>query len=171
MKKSEKFGLKVSSALFGIILIGATNLLADSASGQEENWGFTCSNEQVRNFMPENMVIGASGNTSVLVYDGKSLQVEKKNKMVKMWITYIAFPQGTENMVKQVGENYSEYGYAKHLKFYDIKNKRTKIISIANYTCSGNALDIINEDLGWVTTVPDSLDDVVMAKIKKEYKL
>lgn len=104
--------------------------------------------------------------------DERTIEIDKKNKMIKVWIFTLASEKGREDIIRFLGENddFSNYGYAKDLHFFDYRNMRIKTLQSHYHNCDGAP---IRSSVGdkWSDIIPGSMTERIVDTIVKRYKL
>lgn len=146
--------------IVSLLLIGTLTVQAE-----EEHWGYTCSNAEVLQFTPTNLQIIGTGTATVSVIEKGSIKVDKKANTATVWVTYVAKPLMTENWTRDIGYKYSELGYVKQLKVFNLSTHKYKVLSSTPYKCNGVSLGSIDSDGTWDYVVPGSIDDMLIKSI------
>lgn len=113
-------------------------MLLLGVASAEESMGYTCSDDMVKRVLPYSMDIIGGNQQIDAVYDIDTVDIDHKNKIVKVWVTYISKPSHTLSMLSEYGEAYRNLGYAKQYKVFNMKAKKVKITKTVFYTCDGH---------------------------------
>lgn len=140
-------------------------LLVGVFASADEHWGYTCTNDEVLQFAPNNVQIISTGSATVSTIEKGSIKVDKKTNTATVWVTYIAKPLMTENWARDIGPKYLELGYVKQLKVFNLTNHKYKVLSSTPYKCNGVSLGSVDMDGTWDYVVPGSIDDVLIKSI------
>lgn len=115
--------------------------------------------------------LGVSSESNIHLADIKSIEVDKKNKIIKFWEIIVYSQESARNNAKQYGQEFAKAGELKKLVVYDIQNKRLKTMYLAMYDCFGNVIGSNNGDEKWNYIVPDTVADGIMNTLKNKYGL
>lgn len=115
-------------------------------------------------------VASADGYPLILA-DSKTISIDKKNKTIKVWIVYIASQKERDSIIKALNENYTNFGYAKHLYILNYTNRTSKIKQISYFDCSGDTIDYDNKDTKWSDITPGSIMEAILESLMQRYKL
>ncbi len=68
-------------------------------------------------FANDKRYFDVSGNAyyPIILADANTIQIDKKNKTIKVWTSWIASQKGREDMIASLGNKYSNYGYTIYL--------------------------------------------------------
>lgn len=148
-----------------MIKIAMVLLLVGVFASADEHWGYTCTNDEVLQFAPNNVQIIGTGSATVSTIEKGSIKVDKKANTATVWVTYIAKPLMTENWTREIGYKYSELGYIKQLKVFNLTTRKYTILSSTPYKCNGVSLGSIDVDGTWDYVVPGSIDEKLINSI------
>jgi hypothetical protein len=113
----------------------------------------------------------SDGSYPGIYVDGKTIQIDRKNKTIKVWSAWITSENGRQVQVNKYNGNYYNYGYSKSLEVIDYRNMRSKFISSIDYECNGNVIKSFNFNDTWETIVPDSAMEGIARNIMKTYNI
>lgn len=117
-------------------------------------------------------ITAKSATNGVLFFgDNKTVEIDKKNKIVKIWNINFQTYKSRDEAIKSLGQHYSTLGYTKSFEVFDITNKKRKILAITQYKCDGSSMYSGDEDSKWEYIVPGSITESKFEIIKKKYGL
>jgi hypothetical protein len=161
--------LSLSSVSFAEEIVNTTNVAEQKDLTLKEKYKLACSNEELNQIIKKSMTYSNESSQNVTLINFDTIKYDKKTKMVNVWISYISKDEGRSTYIENLGQNYSNYGYTKMFKQFDIKNKKVKILDFINYDCSGTSIDE-GRILSWDNIVPDSIDDLTLEELKSKIK-
>jgi hypothetical protein len=106
----------------------------------------------------------------IILADANTIQIDKKNKTIKVWTIWIASQKGRDFMIPFLGNKSSNYGYNKDLSTYNYSNMTWKTNSFSHYTCDGSVLGSSSIDK-WQDISPGSTAEGILESIIKKYNL
>lgn len=130
--------------------------------------------EQYRN-EPRYFILGVDSDGNAHLGDAKTIEVNKKNKLVKMWATqFISYAYQAEAIKKflQYDQNYNNFGYMKLFVTMDFENRKYKLLQVSHYTCEGILIQSFqDENVQWQYVVSGSALAGEMTVLEKKYGL
>lgn len=123
-------------------------------------------------FANDKRYFDVSGNAyyPIILADTNTIQIDKKNKTIKVWTIWIASQKERDNMIESLGNKYSNYGYNQDLSTYNYSNMTKKINSYSYFGCDGSVLGSSSIDK-WQDIYPGSTAERILKSIIKEYNL
>lgn len=115
---------------------------------------------------------GFGGPVARSYFDTKTIQIDKKNKTVDVWISYIFNASGRAEQIKALGDRYANIGTLSQLRriFYS-ENKMVQK-SLISYNCDGTVIASYTYDNSEPWSIsPHSMDEQLMKEIMKKYNL
>lgn len=106
----------------------------------------------------------ASDYSYLWLADTKTIKINKKDKIIKIWLVSIT-PEEKKQVV------YTDAGYVKHFILLDYDNYRVKSVEIIPYSCAGNPLRSHSASNTWSEIAPNSVMEEILENIKYTYKL
>ena len=125
-------------------------------------------NEQFKN-EPRYFYLSTSGQGDITVGDTQTIEIDKKNKIVKIWTTNFISYKSQADDIKKYGQKYSDFGYIKNLIIFDFVNKKIKILSSLDYTCDGNVIYSSSNEGNWGYVIPNSVGETQFMLLKQKY--
>ncbi len=156
----------------------------DKACGMGHNWFCehlsklkkrmpVCSENEI-SFINDKRYFGVASADSfpLILADAKTIQIDKKNKTIKVWTAWIVSEAERQHRGNILGkyDNYDNYGYDKKLDTINYGSMKVKLNSSTNYNCDGSNISSINTS-EWNDIVPDSVMEMITESIMKKYKL
>lgn len=127
-------------------------------------------NEQYKN-EPRHFYMALSSQGDFMFGDAKTIDIDRKNKTIKLWTTGFQSFKSQAEYIKSYGQRYSDFGYRKDLKIFDFQNKKIKFLHFTHYTCNGDILYSSSATSDWDYIIPDSYADVALESLKQKYGL
>jgi len=140
----------------------------------DDDWKFVCEPNEL-SFIADKRYFPAGGNDlfPLVFADSRTIQIDKKNKTIKVWTIWLSSQKGRDLMIQNLGKygNHNNYGFHRYLLTLDYRNMRDKLISLMHMNCDGTG--IFNEDGGnkWEQTAPGTLFEGITDEIMKKYNL
>lgn len=141
------------------------------ASLSASNQSFACENSEI-SWVAGNryFVVGGAGDGyPVIVADSQSIQIDRKNKIIKAWTIWLVSDQYKKVWMNKFGYKYNNYGYMKSFLVINYKNMRYQM-NTTNYECNGYAIENLPDDT-WKKANSGSAIEVVTESIMKKYNL
>jgi hypothetical protein len=143
-------------------------------AAEANDWPYACEQPDIKRFA-DSRYFGVSENTHYpyIVADSKTIIIDKKNKMIKVWTIFLASQLGRDNIINALGQyqDYSSYGYTKYLYIINYKNMTTQTVEDSHITCDGKAIRGFLGDKAWDNIQPDSTIEGIAHSIMKKYNL
>ena len=127
-------------------------------------------NEKYKN-EPRHFYMVSSAQGNIIVGDAQTIDIDKKNKIVKLWTTEFYSYKSQAEEVKKYGQKYSDLGYVKDFVVFDLINKKTKILHVSSYMCDGNVIHSSSVASDWHYIVPNSVGEAQFENLKQKYGL
>lgn len=118
---------------------------------------------------PRYFFMVASAQGDVIAGDAKTVDIDRKNKIIKIWTIDLYSYKSQAREMKKYGAKYSDLGYVKDFVMFDFANKKTKILHSSSYTCEGNIIDSSSIASDWGHVVPDSVGEAQLTFLKQKY--
>lgn len=137
-----------------------------------EDWQYECDVQDIQQFGSNKYIPAAISEDSLVVADTRSIQIDNKKKLIKVWVNDIATPTGKQNITNVLGQYYdiSNYGYDEKMLWIDYKNMRFKTIQYSGFDCDGRTIFSVNDDK-WVNFYPQSTIANIVRTIKQKFNL
>lgn len=110
-----------------IVLVTLLGLIA--IDGFAEEYPFACESKEISIFKHNRYLsIDDSNNLYPLyVLDKKTIKIDRKNKIMKVWSTLVGSPKSRDDMIKRFKNNdYRNFGYMTDYMIIDFKNMKYK---------------------------------------------
>lgn len=114
--------------------------------------------------------VGDSEGTPLILADSKTIQIDRKNKIIKVWTVGLASNERRKEMINRHGYQYGKYGYSKSLDILDYNNMRYKFANSTEYKCTGYPISSASWDT-WEPIPPGSVMEEITENIMKKYNL
>lgn len=163
---------KLFLLLFSTGLI-VTSLYADLVSETKAMLEPVCSQFDLAIFTDKRYQDSGTGaDVARSYFDTKTIQIDKKNKTVDVWVSYIQNASGRKKWIDAAGNKYADLGFIAQLKriFYT-KNKMT-FTAATLYNCDGSIIESksnVNYPVSDMT--PASMDEILTKDVMKKYSL
>jgi len=156
----------------------------DKACGMGHNWFCeqlpklkekmpVCSENEI-SFINDKRYFGVASADSfpLMLADAKTIQIDKKNKTIKVWTIWVGSNSGREYWINLLGkyDNYANYGYDKSLDTINYGSMKFKSNSATHYNCNGSNISSSNTS-EWNDIVPGSVMEMITESIMEKYKL
>lgn len=117
--------------------------------------------------------VSSGGYSSSILADGKTITIDKKNKIIKVWTVWLATENGRQDYIESLGkyDNYDNFGYRKNLTIINYGNMKNKTDSLTDYNCNGGVIYSNNSKGEWDDIVPGSVMEGITESIVKKYNL
>lgn len=152
----------------------ASIITSISAYAEETPWGFVCEPSEL-SWITDKRYFYISGSNTFpeILTDSNTIQINRKNKTIKVWTIRLASEEGRQAAIKALGQyrDYNSFGYYKTLEVYDYSSMRSTMKSTSYFSCDGN---LIHSDEGmgvWKDIVPDSISEDILESIIKKYNI
>lgn len=115
----------------------------------------------------------ADNSFPLIVADSKTIKIDKKSKIIKIWTTWIASDSERQNKISTLGQynNYDNFGYDKGLDTINYGSMKSKTDKYSRYNCNGSVITSSNNSSEWDDIVPGSVMEVITNSIVKKYNL
>lgn len=159
--------------LLPIIAI-ASIITSISVYAEETPWEFICEPSELSLISDKRYFYVSGSNTfPEILADANTIQINHKNKTIKVWTVRLASEEGRQAVIKALGQyrDYSNFGYYKTLEVYDYSSMRSTIKYTSYFSCDGDSIHS-DEGMGvWKDIVPDSIAEGILESIIKKYNL
>ncbi len=71
----------------------------------------------------------------IMLVDDKTIEIDKKNKIIKAWIVQLSSVKGKNETTRTIGGSYGMSDYRKELYIIDYKYMESKVIENSGYSC------------------------------------
>lgn len=148
--------------------------LSEEASPAND-WPFVCDKSDI-SWVDAGRYFKVSANVTmfpVIGADSKTIQIDRKNKTIKVWSIWLASKQKRQDKIQDMGKfaDYKNYGYTKSLDIINYAKMKFKTVSDTQYNCDGSTIDSYRDDKIWNDIVPDSVMENMTQRIMQKYKL
>jgi hypothetical protein len=167
------------------ILLGCNHLYADNSQKMYEKFGFDNARSDIKaicslpdlerafgddRYIPFQIHSSDMAITQIL-FDEKTLKIDRKNKTVEAWTIWIQSPKGRQTYM-DASAGFDDFGYLKRLDIYDYKNNRVISKSYIYVKCSSDVIAASHEKNSQPQNIgPGSLYESIMNELKKHAKL
>ena len=140
------------------------------------DWPFVCESSEL-DFARDDRYfkVGASANGSFpfIGADAQTMQIDRKNKTIKVWTIWLASEEKRQGTIGTMGKyaDYSNYGYTKDLIIINYANMKLKRLSATDYNCDGSVIYTLEGSQKWHDIAPNSVLEGITENILKKYKL
>ncbi|MDP2077343.1 MAG: hypothetical protein Q8J85_04805 [Sulfuricurvum sp.] len=158
----------MNKIILGLLLI-CISLVASDNSG----WPFACEQPSLAKFTAERYFpIGTISPFPLISADTQTIQIDRKNKIIKVWLIWMASEQGRQLNIQYLGKvaDYSNFGYNIELDVIDYDNMRVLIKSTTHYNCDASVI-YPSSSGEWEDIRPASVMEGITQKIKEKYNL
>ncbi len=114
--------------------------------------------------------VASSDTNPSIVADAKTIRIDKKNKVIQVWITFISNQKERDSWIQKYGQDYNNYGYYKSLYIINYGNMTYKTNTGTNYNCDGSPIKSFGAS-EWKSIIPDSVMEGITQSIMKKYHL
>ena len=114
--------------------------------------------------------VASSDTNPSIVADSKTIRIDKKNKVIQVWITCEFNKKGKDGYIHDYGQNYNNFGYSKFFYFINYGNMTNKNNTSTYYNCDGSSIETIGSGQ-WRSIIPDSVMEGITQSIMKKYHL
>jgi TPR repeat protein len=114
--------------------------------------------------------VASSDTNPVIVADTQTIRIDKKNKTIQVWVTFIFNQKGRDGWIQDYGKNYNSFGYFKDFEVINYANMTNKSNTSTHYNCDGGSIKTFG-DGKWYNTIPGSVMEVITQSIMKKYNL
>ncbi len=108
-----------------------------------------------------------------ILADSKTIQIDKKNKTIKVWIKRLVSQKVKDDYIKDFNKyyNFDNFGYYTTLETINYGSMKSKGNVSVYYTCTGSSINSNNNSEEWHDIIPDSVMEAITNSIKKRYNL
>lgn len=149
-------------------------LLMISVVVAAEDWPYVCEQPDIKQFADKRYFgVAITEYFPLILVDTQTLYVDKKNKTIKVWTTWLGSSQGRQKAIDNFGDygDCSDYGYHQQLIFIEYQRMRHKMEPAKLYSCNGNIIRSRQFESTWEDIVPGSVMESMVFEIIKKYKL
>lgn len=115
--------------------------------------------------------LGSTDLSSVFI-DTKNIKIDKKNKIIEVWVIFVQSKVFVSQAIKEYGNKYATYGYMKALNRFNYSQNTVNSKDFTNYNCNGSIIpEGITRKSDWREIRPASMDEAVMNSVITLYKL
>ncbi len=115
-------------------------------------------------------ISSSDGNIVAHFLDLETIKIDKKNKIIKVWIIREVSEKGRSAYTQKI-DGFSNFGYERTLWTIDYANMRLNIETTYATNCDGSTIMIISGDGKWDNISPSSINEAVVKKIMQKYTL
>lgn len=131
-----------------------------------------CSESDLAAFSDERYLFGS---TSIpipyVLFDNKTIKIDKKNKTVDVWITDISSPLDRSELIKDHGDKYTNFGYSQRLVRFFYTTNQHQLNQWLFLNCDGTVMDQSSDAGKPKYLSPNSITEKVLDKIMTKYNL
>lgn len=145
-----------------------------SEATSSNDWPYICNQSDISQFGSNRYFpVAQNDYYPVIKADTKSIKIDKKNKLIKVWTIWITSYDGRMDQINSLGQyaNYNNFGYLKTFHLIDYKNMRHKSEPSTDYNCDGNVITSAGYESKWKNIIPDSVIEGITESIMKKYNL
>jgi hypothetical protein len=111
-----------------------------------------------------------------MYYKSSSVNIDKRNHIIKVWINRVYTENGKNEVLKYINDiekqKYVYVNFALALCLLNYREWKYGVIQLAYYSKSGNVLGSYYAPHNWRNDIlPDSIDDKLFDKIVKDFKI
>lgn len=114
--------------------------------------------------------VGSSIMNPSIVADAKTIRIDRKNKVIQVWITSIVNHKSRDKAIQILGQDYNNIGYTKDLSLINYGNMTYKSNTFSYYNCDGSIIKTFGAG-EWMNILPESVREVTTDSIMKKYGL
>ncbi len=159
----------MKNLLFAILILSANVLYANKAP-----WLFVCGSTDLQFANDKRyFFLSESDSNPLILGDSKNIQINRKNKTIKVWVTDLISYSKRQGIISKLGkyDDFSNLGYDNQLLLIDYANMRYKIISFSYFNCDGTVISTTKGDGVWDEIPPSTTMDGVTQSIMNKYKI
>jgi hypothetical protein len=105
--------------------------------------------------------LGSSPLASVFI-DTKNIKIDKKNKIIEVWVIYAQSKLRVSQSIEEFGDKYRNYGYMKALMRFNYSKNIANAKDYINLNCNGSTIDEgITKSNEWDDIAPNSMNDEI----------
>jgi hypothetical protein len=170
MKKSILlfFYVGIMISFENIALARMTDVEVDTAVAEIKP---ACTEQELAWRKDKKYILTSGSPDTIEFIDTKTIDIDKKNKIIKVWTIDIVSKEARANVIQKHGYTYQNYGYAKSLRIYDYARSIYSDESGSVHNCNGYALDTFVSKDQWQSISPDSIASTTLDSIIKIYNL
>jgi hypothetical protein len=114
--------------------------------------------------------VSSSDDYPIIVADAKTIRIDKKNKTIQVWTTYVSNQKNKNSLIQGFGQNYNNFGFLRALNIINYRNMTSRIITSTDYNCDGSSI-MTSGISSWQNIIPDSVMEAITDNIMKKYNL
>ena len=114
--------------------------------------------------------VASSDSDPAIVVDAQTIRIDRKNKVIQVWTTWIFNQKGRDEWIQNLGQSYNNVGYFKDLEFINYGNMTNKSNTTTFYNCDGSPIEN-NGASEWKSIIPGSVMEIITQAIMKKYGL
>ena len=114
--------------------------------------------------------VASSDMNPAIVADAQTIRIDRKNKVIQVWITWIANQKNRDSWIQIYGQSYNNFGHYKDLEFINYGNMTNKSNTTTFYNCDGSSIETSGA-VGWNSIIPGSVMESITQAIMKKYGL
>lgn len=138
-----------------------------------DDWPFVCERQELP-FLWDKRYFGVGANTKFpfVGVDTNSINIDRKNKIIKVWTIWLASQTGRQDQTDKY-HDYSNFGYKQNMYVIDYEKMRSLPETDVFYNCDGGSITSFNYDdiRHWNNIVPNSTMEQISKSIMKKYNL
>ena len=142
----------------------------------DDKWPYVCEQSELQQFNNDRYMNTANSAGADYYIDLKSVDIDKKRKLISVWHVRINTPSGREKQISIMSQygmnNYSQYGYSLEKVLYDYSGNKRTFKNITDYNCDGSVIGSDTYDkLEWGDVLPNSIMEGELNFLIKKYNL
>jgi|GEM_PF-6713854 hypothetical protein len=112
--------------------------------------------------------ICSSSNGIMFYYDSDSMRINKKEHIIKVWIknklpkTYKDKNRNAMAQLHLSEEQWNKFDYSIILTMYNYNDETSSMVSVNEYSYSGEVLDSFDSPIEWRHIIPGSIDETIL---------
>ncbi len=114
--------------------------------------------------------VGQKDGYPVIVADSKTIQIDTKKKVIKVWIYWIASKAEQQKFLKDFGKKYKKFGYFKRQMAIDYEKNKYKALRVKDLDVEGHVIMSFDfKGAPWKKIIPSGMIDQISKKIQKKF--
>lgn len=162
--------------LITFIFLGITLWGIEGKEVSANDWPFVCESSNLsflNNKRYFKVAFSGDGSYPAIMADTKTIQIDRKNKIIKVWTIWLASDKGRLDRIESFRkfDDCSNFGYYKALNTINYKDMKYTHVKFIQNNCDGSALNTPEVQSSWIDIGPDSVVETIMDSIVKKYNL
>lgn len=157
--------------VFGLLFATLSLMVADEVVG-ENSWPYVCESSDL-NFATDKRYFFATASDTYpsIIADSKTIQIDRKNKTIKVWTAWLASEQERLQNVEELGAKYDNFGYNKYLFLINYATMKSQYLRVTSYSCNGSVVYTGDLKSDWIEITPESVMEDIVETLVARYKL